>query len=197
MDDLKGLRGMKGLEREMRNKERFSEFYLFMFQFTKKHLPNLQKSLDVMTARCVLEILLSRHYAAVGRSFTAFLKEVDENRSFTWDHWKSLLEFCHTIDLNTLAGYSPDGAWPVLFDEFYEWLRLVRKVSVRCGEMQDEKSLSDVFAWDGQGFQTAMHDESSFIQPQPTTKTNQESRSALSFGAGGVHAKDLQHCHSG
>jgi len=38
------------------------------------------------------------------------------------DQWMNILEFCRTIK-GDLSNYDENGAWPVLLDEYCEWIR--------------------------------------------------------------------------
>ncbi|XP_023226664.1 DCN1-like protein 4 isoform X5 [Centruroides sculpturatus] len=43
------------------------------------------------------------------------------------DQWCNVLEFSRTIN-SDLSNYDEDGAWPVLLDEFVEWLKAKRNL---------------------------------------------------------------------
>ncbi|CAG4935251.1 unnamed protein product [Parnassius apollo] len=82
-----------------------------------------QRSLDAAAARALLGVLLPRWPLRV--PLATFLQRERRYRVVNRDQWCNILEFSRTVD-HHLAAYDADGAWPVMLDEFVEWLRAER-----------------------------------------------------------------------
>lgn len=82
-----------------------------------------QRSLESGTARALLGVLLPRW--ALRAPLGAFLQRERRYRVVNRDQWCNILEFSRTVDAH-LHAYDADGAWPVLLDEFVDWLRAER-----------------------------------------------------------------------
>lgn len=79
--------------------------------------------MDIETAKAMLQLLLSKTWPLYPE-FAQFLEQ-SKYRVINKDQWCNILEFSRTIN-NDLSNYDFDGAWPVLLDEFVEWLKQVR-----------------------------------------------------------------------
>ncbi|XP_033109029.1 DCN1-like protein 4 [Anneissia japonica] len=95
----------------------FKRIYRFAFDFAriKDH-----RCLDLETAKTMLRLLLGRQWVLFN-SFQQFLDR-SNYRVVNKDQWCNILEFSRTIQPD-LSNYDEDGAWPVMLDEFVEWLR--------------------------------------------------------------------------
>ncbi|KAG1668789.1 DCN1-like protein 5 [Nymphon striatum] len=95
----------------------FKSIYRYAFDFAKSLD---QRCLDIETGRDMLQLLLGIHWPLLG-SFKEFLVKTDR-KVINKDQWYNILEFSRTI-IPDLSNYDVDGAWPVLLDEFVEWLK--------------------------------------------------------------------------
>ncbi|KAG8184621.1 hypothetical protein JTE90_022672 [Oedothorax gibbosus] len=127
------LRGLKDMECDSIDKIRnkidslrsllndpgvFKSIYRYAYDFARD---KDQRSMDIDTAKAMLQLLLGRmwlHYS----SFHQFLEQ-SKYKVINKDQWCNVLEFSRTIK-SDLSNYDEDGAWPVLLDEFVEWLSL-------------------------------------------------------------------------
>lgn len=84
--------------------------------------PN-QRTLDVET---VIQML---HIVCKGRpflqEFSEFLRHQTANPRLTLDQWENFLRFSEEIN-EDLSNYDEESAWPLLFDEFVEYLQKTR-----------------------------------------------------------------------
>lgn len=94
----------------------FKEIFRYAFDFAKECD---QKAVDKMTASQMLQILLASKWSLL-TDFLSFL-ETSPYKVLNKDQWCNLLEFSRVI-LPDLSNYDVDGAWPVILDEFVEWL---------------------------------------------------------------------------
>lgn len=98
----------------------FKVIYRYAYDFARD---KDQRSMDIETAKAMLQLLLGKHWPLYAQ-FAQFLEQ-SKYKVINKDQWCNILEFSRTIS-NDLNNYDVDGAWPVMLDEFVEWLRLVR-----------------------------------------------------------------------
>ncbi|XP_026496364.1 DCN1-like protein 5 [Vanessa tameamea] len=98
----------------------FKAVYRYSYDFARD---KDQRSLDTSTARALLGVLLPRW--ALRAALGDFLSRERRYRVVNRDQWCNILEFSRTVDAQ-LTTYDADGAWPVMLDEFVEWLRAER-----------------------------------------------------------------------
>ena len=91
-----------------------------MFQFSRE---GTNKTLEKEMVVGLLPILLDLHRAPHLDYFLNFLQSISNPR-ITFDEWNSFLQFQQQCPVD-LEGYDEDGAWPVLLDEYVEWLDFV------------------------------------------------------------------------
>lgn len=95
----------------------FRSIYRYSFDFAREQT---ERSIDLETARALLALLLGKHWVLFP-SFNQFLDKT-KYRCINKDQWCNILEFSRQID-SSLSNYDEDGAWPVLLDEFVDWMR--------------------------------------------------------------------------
>lgn len=84
-----------------------------------------QRSMDIETAKAMLSLLLSKTWPLYP-DFAEFLNLPKAPRVINKDQWFNIFEFSRTINVD-LSNYSIDGAWPVLLDDFVEYLQKKRQ----------------------------------------------------------------------
>ncbi|XP_072040527.1 LOW QUALITY PROTEIN: DCN1-like protein 5 [Amphiura filiformis] len=94
----------------------FKKIYRYAFDFARD---KEQRSMDIDTAKIMLTLLLGRQWELFS-SFHHFLEQ-SKYRVINKDQWCNILEFSRAIR-SDLSNYDEDGAWPVMLDEFVEWL---------------------------------------------------------------------------
>uniref|UniRef100_A0A1B6CRL4 Defective in cullin neddylation protein n=1 Tax=Clastoptera arizonana TaxID=38151 RepID=A0A1B6CRL4_9HEMI len=96
----------------------FKSIYRYAYDFARD---KDQRSMDIDTAKAMLQLLLGKHWSLY-QQFGNFL-EHSKYKVINKDQWCNILEFSRTI-VSDLSNYDVDGAWPVMLDEFVEWLKV-------------------------------------------------------------------------
>jgi DCN1-like protein 4/5 len=81
--------------------------------------------MDIETAKAMLSLLLCKTWPLYA-DFAEFLNLPKAPRVINKDQWFNILEFSRTINVD-LSNYSIDGAWPVLLDDFVEYLQAKKR----------------------------------------------------------------------
>jgi hypothetical protein len=97
----------------------FKDFYCFLFDYLKEDANKTVLLIDEATM--VWDTLdIGKRWPLFAR-FTKFL--ADSNvKSINRDAWRQMLEFARVYP-QSIDNFDPDGAWPLLFDEFVDWLQ--------------------------------------------------------------------------
>ncbi|KAG8259548.1 DCN1-like protein 5 [Homalodisca vitripennis] len=98
----------------------FKSIYRYAYDFARD---KDQRSMDMETAKAMLQLLLGKQWSLFFH-FSNFL-EHSKYKVINKDQWCNILEFSRTI-ANDLSNYDVDGAWPVMLDEFVDWLKVIR-----------------------------------------------------------------------
>eukprot|EP00002_Diphylleia_rotans_P035514 TRINITY_DN7760_c0_g1_i2.p1 TRINITY_DN7760_c0_g1~~TRINITY_DN7760_c0_g1_i2.p1 ORF type:complete len:246 (-),score=64.56 TRINITY_DN7760_c0_g1_i2:260-997(-) len=96
---------------------KFKEFYQYCFSYSKE---DVQKNLDVEMAVALWQLLLPGRFSLLPQFFEYL--EVAKTKVISKDAWNLMLDFENQTK-GDLAKYDDQGAWPVLFDSFVEWMR--------------------------------------------------------------------------
>ncbi|XP_051140498.1 defective in cullin neddylation protein AAR3 [Andrographis paniculata] len=94
----------------------FSRFYDFVFFICRE---NGQRNITVSRAVMAWRLVLAGRF----RLLDQWCKFVEENQrhNISEDTWRQVLAFSRCVHEN-LEGYDPKGAWPVLIDDFVEYM---------------------------------------------------------------------------
>ncbi|XP_014232982.1 DCN1-like protein 5 isoform X2 [Trichogramma pretiosum] len=101
----------------------FKAIYRYAYDFARQDKD--QRSMEMETAQLMLQLLLSKQWPLFTH-FANFLSQ-SKYKVINKDQWCNILEFSRTIS-NDLSNYDLDGAWPVMLDEFVEWLKAQRQL---------------------------------------------------------------------
>lgn len=114
--DLKAA--LPSLKKHAYDPANFKDFFKFVFQISRD---GTERTLDVDTALLLLGIVYpdgaSKHLVP----FSEFLAKSGERR-FTFDQWCMYAEFERRVAAD-VSDYEDDGAWPLVFDDYVEWVQ--------------------------------------------------------------------------
>ncbi|XP_057963092.1 defective in cullin neddylation protein AAR3 [Malania oleifera] len=92
----------------------FSRFYDFVFFMCRE---NGQKNITISRAITAWRIVLAGRFRLLNQ-WCSFV-EKNQRHNISEDTWRQVLAFSRCVHEN-LEGYDPEGAWPVLIDDFVE-----------------------------------------------------------------------------
>ncbi|KAL2499934.1 protein of unknown function (DUF298) [Abeliophyllum distichum] len=98
----------------------FSRFYDFVFFICRE---NGQKSITVSRAVMAWRLVLAGRFRLIDQ-WCNFV-EGNQRHNISEDTWRQVLAFSRCVHEN-LEGYDPEGAWPVLIDDFVEHMYRIR-----------------------------------------------------------------------
>eukprot|EP00262_Sarcandra_glabra_P004892 TRINITY_DN16121_c1_g2_i1.p1 TRINITY_DN16121_c1_g2~~TRINITY_DN16121_c1_g2_i1.p1 ORF type:complete len:234 (+),score=35.41 TRINITY_DN16121_c1_g2_i1:163-864(+) len=109
------------LEKEVRRPQNFSDFYTYAFRYCLTE--EKQKSIDIESICELLDLVLGSRFHPQIDSLTEYLKTQSEYKVINMDQWMGFLRFCNEINFPDLDNYDPDLAWPLILDNYVEWVR--------------------------------------------------------------------------
>lgn len=109
------------LENEVRMPQNFADFYSFAFQYCLTE--DKQKWIDVECICELLDIVMGSQFPSQVALFTKYLKIQNDYKVINMDQWTSFLRFCNQISFPDLKNYDATEAWPLILDDFVEWMR--------------------------------------------------------------------------
>lgn len=134
---LDGLRRLKtDLRWELLDSSHFALFYGFVFFMCRERG---QKSLSVSTAVKAWQLSLTGRFKVLDQ-WCAFVQK-HQRHAISEDTWRQLLEFSQNVH-GDLTNYDPEGAWPVLVDDFVD--SMCRKPSCSGSNVDEFSSETDI-----------------------------------------------------
>lgn len=112
---------LPSIRAELSNENNYKQFYSFVFDYLKQ--PG-QRSLAVEIAVPSLKMLMTDKYPNT-EQFCIFLA-TEYKKSLSKDTWLQFYDFTKSIKPD-FSNYEDDGAWPVVLDEFVEYMRIEKK----------------------------------------------------------------------
>eukprot|EP00698_Gefionella_okellyi_P002443 TRINITY_DN1229_c1_g1_i1.p1 TRINITY_DN1229_c1_g1~~TRINITY_DN1229_c1_g1_i1.p1 ORF type:complete len:393 (-),score=85.64 TRINITY_DN1229_c1_g1_i1:17-1195(-) len=109
---------MNEVRTEMNDIRVFRKFYQFCFDFVKP--TPTAKGIDLETASATWSSVLSTRFKLLPQ-FMDYTATLPPKTTVSRDTWKMLLEFAEKIG-SDIKKYAADDAWPVMIEEFYEWM---------------------------------------------------------------------------
>ncbi|CAN1841609.1 DCN1-like protein 4, partial [Linum perenne] len=82
-----------------------------------------QKSIDIESICLLLDLVLGFQYRAQVDYFIEYMKIQNDYKVINMDQWMGFYRFCNEISFPDLSNYDPELAWPLILDNFVEWIR--------------------------------------------------------------------------
>lgn len=101
--------------------ENFEDFYTYAFRYCLTE--DKQKCVDIESICLLIDLVLGPQFRAQVDSFCEFLKNQTDYKVINMDQWTNFLRFCQEVSFPDLENYDLDQAWPVILDNFVEWMR--------------------------------------------------------------------------
>ncbi|XP_057454110.1 uncharacterized protein LOC130745757 [Lotus japonicus] len=114
-------KALPDLEKEVRRPSNFADFYSYAFQYCLTE--EKQKSIDTESICELLALVLGSTFPAQVNLFVEYLKAQADYKVINMDQWMGFFRFCNEISFPSLNDYDPDLAWPLILDNFVDWLR--------------------------------------------------------------------------
>ncbi|GER27407.1 defective in cullin neddylation protein [Striga asiatica] len=112
------------LEKEVRRPSNFVDFYSYAFRYCLTE--EKQKSIDIESICILLDLVLGSQFRSQVDSLNQYLKIQIDYKVINKDQWMGFYRFCHEVSFPDLSNYDPDLAWPLILDNFVDWLRSKR-----------------------------------------------------------------------
>lgn len=107
----------------------FRSFYKFVFQFSRE---GTHKTIDREFVVQLMKTVLSADRAPHFHSFIEYLETLPASTRIGLDQWDLFLTFSSQVKLD-FSNHDPDGAWPVLLDDYAEWAKQKTRASSSGG----------------------------------------------------------------
>ncbi|KAA8541972.1 hypothetical protein F0562_023124 [Nyssa sinensis] len=109
------------LEKEVKRPSNFVDFYSYAFWYCLTE--EKQKSIDIESICELLDLVLGSQFRAQVDTFVEYLKTQIEYKVINMDQWMGFFRFCNEISFPDLSNYDAELAWPLILDNFVEWMR--------------------------------------------------------------------------
>ncbi|XP_028782586.1 DCN1-like protein 4 isoform X2 [Neltuma alba] len=118
-------KSLPDLEKEVLRPSNLSDFYSYAFRYCLTE--EKQKSIDIESVCELLTLVLGYQFPSQVNLFVEYLKTQSDYKVINMDQWMGFFRFCNEISFPDLSNYNPDHAWPLVLDNFVEWVREKQK----------------------------------------------------------------------
>ncbi|KAL2479059.1 hypothetical protein Fot_48073 [Forsythia ovata] len=118
---LKLKKALPELEKEVRRTSNFVDFYSYAFKYCLTE--EKQKSIDIESISVLLDLVLGLHFRPQVDALVQYLKTQIDYKVINMDQWMGFYRFCNEISFPDLSNYDSDLAWPLVLDNFVDWMR--------------------------------------------------------------------------
>ncbi|CAH2067959.1 unnamed protein product, partial [Thlaspi arvense] len=114
-------KALRALKEEVRTPSNFADFYAYAFRYCLTE--EKQKNIDIETICQLLDMVLGSTFRAQVDYFVDYLKIQNDYKVINMDQWMGFYRFCSEISFPDMSNYDVELAWPLILDNFYEWMR--------------------------------------------------------------------------
>ncbi|XP_047314674.1 DCN1-like protein 4 [Impatiens glandulifera] len=115
------VKALPDLEKEVKRPLTLENFYAYAFRYCLTE--EKQKSIDIESICQLLDLVLGYLFRAQVDYFVEYLRIQSDYKVINMDQWLGFFRFCSEIHFPILDNYNPELAWPLILDNFVEWLR--------------------------------------------------------------------------
>ncbi|XP_031286564.1 DCN1-like protein 4 [Pistacia vera] len=109
------------LEKEVKRPSNFMDFYSYAFRYCLTE--EKQKSVDIESVCELLDLVLGSQCRAQVDYFIEYLKVQTDYKVINMDQWMGFFRFCNEISFPDFNNYDPKLAWPLILDNFVDWMK--------------------------------------------------------------------------
>ncbi|XVE53690.1 hypothetical protein DITRI_Ditri03aG0022700 [Diplodiscus trichospermus] len=122
VDSLSKLKkALTELENEVGKPSNYEDFYSYAFRYCLTE--EKQKSVDIESICELLNLVLGAQFRPQVDLLIEYLKVQSDYKVINLDQWVNFLRFCKEISFPDLENYDATQAWPLILDNFVEWIR--------------------------------------------------------------------------
>ncbi|ONM04493.1 Defective in cullin neddylation protein [Zea mays] len=99
----------------------FQDFYIYAFRYCLTE--DKKKCIEIPVACELLNLVLGLQFRPQVDKLSNYLKYQNDYKVINMDQWMGFMRFCNEINFPSLDNYDSDLAWPLILDNFVEWLR--------------------------------------------------------------------------
>ncbi|XP_058226664.1 uncharacterized protein LOC131335354 [Rhododendron vialii] len=118
-------KALPGLEKEVKSPPNFADFYSYAFRYCLTE--EKQKSIDIESICQLLDLVLGSQFRAQVDYFIEYLRIQNDYKVINMDQWMGFYRFCNEISFPDFSNYDDELAWPLILDNFVEWMRAKQK----------------------------------------------------------------------
>ncbi|KVH98065.1 Defective-in-cullin neddylation protein [Cynara cardunculus var. scolymus] len=118
---IKLKKALPELEKEVRRPSNYVEFYSYAFRYCLTE--EKQKSIDIESICELLELVLGLQFRPQVDLFVQYLRTQIDYKVINMDQWMGFYRFCQEISFPDFSNYDAELAWPLILDNFVEWVR--------------------------------------------------------------------------
>lgn len=109
------------LDAEVRRTSNFVDFYQYAFRYCLTE--EKQKSIDIESICQLLDLVLGSQFRSQVDYFIEYLNEQTDYKVMNMDQWMGFYRFCNEISFPDFSNYDADHAWPLILDNFVDWMK--------------------------------------------------------------------------
>ncbi|CAK9186817.1 unnamed protein product [Ilex paraguariensis] len=121
---IKLKKALPELEKEVRRPSNFLDFYSYAFRYCLTE--EKQKSIDIESICQLLDLVLGSQFHSQVDLFVQYIRTQVDYKVINMDQWMGFYRFCNEISFPDFSNYDPELAWPLILDNFVEWMRAKR-----------------------------------------------------------------------
>ncbi|KAL7618877.1 hypothetical protein Lser_V15G03255 [Lactuca serriola] len=99
----------------------YVEFYSYAFRYCLTE--EKQRSINIESICELLELVLGSQFSGQVNLFIRYLKTQNHYKAINMDQWMGFYRFCKEISSSDFNNYDKEHAWPLILDNFVDWVR--------------------------------------------------------------------------